>query len=796
LAERREWESFVKETFGVLAALSMLVAGMSAAAEPGIPLYKRADAPVEKRVRDLLGRMTLEEKVAQLWSNTTQPGEANAAGLFHNGQLEEPVAHRVLGQGLGTFMVWEIMNTPVARGVDQRNQIQTWILKNTRLGIPIMFHGEALHGAAVGGATSFPQAIALGSTWDPQLLKQAFDVVGREARAAGDPLVLAPVFDLGRDPRFGRIEEMYSEDPYLVGELGVAVVQGLQGSGSAAGTDHVLATAKHFVHGQPENGTNVGPSDFSERTMRGVFLAPFEKAVKRGRIGGVMPSYNENNGGVPSSINTWLLQDVLRKEWGFAGLTISDYGAVPRLHARSLVAASNDEAGIKTFNAGLDMELVTPVGYAHLAEAVRAGRVKPADLDAAVSRVLKAKFEAGLFEHPLVDPKRATEVVGNGEHGELARKVADEAMVLLKNDNGLLPLDPAKIRTLAVIGPNADKVRLGTYSGTPPYFVTVVEGVRKRVGAGMKVVYAEGVRISEPDAGPVQNRFLPYRPPSAEKDAQLIAQAVETAQAADAVVLVLGGNEAVSREAFRAEGGGPTSLGDTDTLELPGRQNELIRAIARLGKPVAAVVLGGRPYSLDTLSQGAGAILQGWYLGQETGNAVAGALFGDINPSGRLPVTIARNVGQLPVYYYRTPQARIGYVFDTDEPLYPFGYGLSYTTFTYGKPALDRASIANSGSARLTVSVTNTGQRGGDEVVQMYIHPRYSSVVQPIRRLAGFSRVHLEPGQTKTVSFEVGPEQLAIWDIRMKRTVEPGLVDVFVGRNVKQIESVQLEVTE
>jgi beta-glucosidase len=785
----------VKTTFGVLAALSMLAAGMSAAAQPGIPLYQRADAPVEKRVRDLLGRMTLEEKVAQLWSNTTQPGEANAAGLFRNGQLDETVAPRVLGRGLGTFLVWEIMNTPVARGVDQRNQIQTWVLKNTRLGIPIMFHGEALHGAAVGGATSFPQAIALGSTWDPELLKQTFDVVGREARAAGDALVLAPVFDLGRDPRYGRIEEMYSEDPYLVGELGVAVVQGLQGGGSAAGADHVLATAKHFVHGQPENGTNVGPSDFSDRTMRSVFLAPFEKAVKVGRVGAILPSYNENNGGVPSSINTWLLQDVLRKEWGFSGLTVSDYGAVPRLHARSLVAASNDEAGVKAFNAGLDMELVTPVGYAHLAEAVRAGRVKPADLDAAVSRVLKAKFEAGLFEHPFVDPKRAAEIVGNSEHAELARKVADEAMVLLKNDNGLLPLDPAKIRTLAIIGPNADKVRLGTYSGTPPYFVTVLEGVRKRVGPGVKVMYAEGARISEPDAGPVQNRFLPYQPPSAEMDAQLIAQAVEAARAADAVVLVLGGNEAVSREAFRAEGG-PTSLGDTDTLELPGRQNELIREIARLRKPVAAVVLGGRPYSLDTLSQGAGAILQGWYLGQETGNAIAGALFGDVNPSGRLPVTIARNVGQLPVYYYHTPQARIGYVFGSDEPLYPFGYGLSYTNFSYGKPALDRTSIARGGSARLTVPVTNTGQRAGDEVVQMYVHPHYSSVVQPVRRLAGFSRVHLEPGQTKTVNFEVGPEQLSIWDIQMKRTVEPGLVDIFVGPNVKQLEALQLEVKE
>jgi len=608
-------------------------------------------------------------------------------------------------------------------------------------------------------------------------------------------LVLAPVLDLSRDPRYGRVEEMYSEDPYLVGQLGVAAVRGLQGDSTVLDQDHVFATAKHFIHGQPENGTNVGPNDFSERTMRQVFLYPFQQVVEKAHIAAVMPSYNENNGGIPSHANPWLLKQVLRKEWGFTGLTVSDYFAVEQLNSLQHVAADNAAAGVLALNSGVDMELPSPSGYSGLAAAVRAGKVSEADLNQAVEHVLTAKFRAGLFEHPYLDPDRAAAVVGSKEHGQLARKVADEAIVLLKNKDNALPLDPARIGTIAVIGPNANKKRLGTYSSTPPYYVTVLEGIRSRVGSGTKVLYAEGCRISEPDMAPNLNDFAAYKAPSEEKDRKLIAEALETARSADVIVLALGGNEAVSRESIgQMAPGMPPSLGDSDTLELPGRQNELVSEIAKLGKPTVAILLNGKAYSIGQLSAQVPAILEGWYLGQETGNALAGVLFGDVNPSGHLPVTIARNVGQLPVYYYKTPAARRGYVFEDNSPLYPFGYGLSYTTFSFGKPVLNRAEISAHEKAIVSVTVSNSGSRAGDEVVQMYIHHPVSSVVQPVMALRGFKRVHLEAGKSETVTFDVGSDELSILNAGMKRVVESGPVDILIGPNSADTASARLTV--
>ncbi|HEX7853427.1 MAG TPA: glycoside hydrolase family 3 N-terminal domain-containing protein [Sphingobium sp.] len=768
------------------------------------PPYKQADAPIPARVQDLLARMTIEEKVAQLQSNSTLPpvpglavGPNPAFGIIRKGEVDPAVAQRALGNGIGAFNIvsFDPHGMSAAEQVAQANAIQGWVVRNTRLGIPVLFQGEALHGALVGGATAFPQAVALGSTWDRSLIRQMFTVVGKESRAAGISMVLAPVFDLARDPRFGRVEEMYSEDPYLVGELGVEAVRGLQGQDMAIDQAHVIATAKHFVHGQPENGTNTAPNDVSERTMREVFFPPFEKAVKVAHIGAVMPSYNENEGGIPSHVNRWLLKDVLRKEWGFTGITSSDWFAVSELFTRHHIAASEADAGTQAFNAGLDMETPNAPGFAGLADAVRAGKVSQQDLDAAVGRVLTLKFRAGLFEQPLTDASRVAKVLGDPAHAALARKVADEAIILLKNEDKLLPLDPAKIQSIAVIGPNADKERLGGYSGKPASFVTVLQGIRSRVGGKVAVSYAEGVRISEPDKDAASNKLAPYQAPSPEKDAALIAEAVETARKAQVVLLVLGGNETVTREAFPGFGGAKAALGDTDDLELPGRQNDLVREIMKLGKPTVAILLNGRAYSAVQLSRAVPAIVEGWYLGQETGNALAGVVFGDVNPSGKLPVTIARGVGQLPVYYYRKPLARLGYVFNDNSPLYPFGYGLSYTSFTYGKPVIDRTRITQSGSAKVTVDVTNSGARAGDEIVQMYVHPKVSSVVQPVLRLAGFERISLKPRQTRTVSFTIGQEQLAIWDREMKRSVEPGAVDIFVGPDVQHLEQVTLEVT-
>jgi beta-glucosidase len=768
--------------------------------QEGKPVYQDKNAPIPERVRDLLGRMTLEEKVVQLQSGVNMPAFGpSASSLFANDQLNEAMVKQALDNGLGTYAFLDEflgMSKGPRDGVTRRNLLQTWVMKNTRLGIPILFHGEALHGSAVKGATAFPQAVGLGSTWDPDLLKEMFSTVGLEARATGNVLVLAPVLDLSRDPRYGRVEEMYSEDPYLVGQLGVAAVRGLQGEANVIDEDHVLATAKHFVHGQPENGTNVGPNDFSERTMRSVFLYPFQQVVEKAHIEAVMPSYNENNGGIPSHENPWLLKQVLRNEWGFTGLTVSDYFAVEQLATLQHVAVDKPAAGVLAFNSGVDVELPSPSGYTNLVAAVRAGKVKEKDLDQAVARMLTAKFKAGLFEHPYADPDRAAEVVGSKKHVELARKVANEAIVLLKNKENALPLDAAKIKTLAVIGPNAKKMRLGTYSSIPPYYVTVLDGIRNRVGSGTNVVYAEGCRISEPDSAPNLNDIFAYKAPDEEADRKLLKEAVATASSADVIVLALGGNETVSRESIGEMG--PTmapSYGDSDTLELPGRQNELVREIAKLGKPVVAVLLNGKAYSIEKLAQQVPAIVEGWYLGQETGNAIAGVLFGDINPSGHLPVTIARNVGQLPMYYYKTPAARRGYVFDDNTPLFPFGFGLSYTTFSFGKPTIDREKVSAKEKATVSVTVTNTGSRAGDEVVQMYIHHAVSSVVQPVIALRGFKRIHLEAGKSTTVTFDVGVDELSILDAEMKQIVEPGNVDVLIGANSAETSAVQLVVT-
>jgi beta-glucosidase len=792
--------------FALIACFLALFFSIARAQQDAKPIYKDVNAAVADRVHDLLAKMTVEEKVAQLESGWVLPafGNFKVPTPIEGDHVNETMVKKMAANGLGTFaFLDEFLGTRASSdprvGAKNRNLLQAWVLKNTRLGIPIMFHGEALHGAVTMGATAFPAAVGLGSTWDPELLQKMFTTVGLEARASGNALVLAPVLDLSRDPRYGRVEEMYSEDPYLVAQLGTAAVKGLQGMPSADArldNDHVYATLKHFVHGQPENGTNVGPNDFSERTMRGVFLYPFEQVVKNAHVEAVMPSYNENNGGIPSHINTWLLQDILRREWAFTGLTVSDYTAVEQLAGLQHVAANNDAAGVMSFKAGLDMELPTPAGFPGLVDAVKSGKISEQALDASVGRVLSAKFRAGLFEHPYVDEDRAAKEVGNPEHAKLARHVADETIVLLKNKDNILPLDTSKIKTLAVIGPNGKKERLGGYSGLPRYYVSVFDGIQKRVGANIKVVFAEGCRISEPDTAPNLNTLGVYKAPDPANDQKLLQEAIETAKSSDVVVLALGGNEIVSRESIGNMGPGMTMIGDSDTIELPGRQNELVHEIAKLGKPMVAVLLNGKAYAIEQLNTEANAIIEGWYLGQETGNAIAGVLFGDVNPSGHLPVSIARNVGQLPVYYYKTPAARRGYVFHENSPLFPFGFGLSYTTFTFGTPTLDHDQVSPSGAAKVSVTVTNSGSRPGDEVVQIYVHHATSSVVQPVIALKGFKRIHLDAKASTTVTFDIAADQLSILNTQMQRVVEPGAVELRIGPSSAETAAVRLTVVE
>lgn len=752
------------------------------------PAYKDPKVPIEQRVQDLLGRMTLEEKVAQLGSSWQEKGQMPADRYFvdDKGVLDEAKAREFLKYGIGEISRPSVPRTPSGMA-EYTNRIQT-LLANTRLGIPVIFHEECLHGLAASDGTSYPQAIGLAATWDPALLKRIFDATAHEVRARGAQQCLMPVVDLARDPRWGRTEETYGEDPYLVSRMGMAAVEGLQGSGPTVDDQHVYSTLKHFaVHSQSEGGNNIAPANYSERTVREYFLAPFEAAIEKSHARSVMPSYNELDG-IPNHSNMWLLRDVLRGEFGFNGLVVSDYDAIPQLMSTHHVAADCAQAATMALTAGVDIELPWAQCYATLPSLVKAGKIPERLLDESVSRVLRAKFELGLFDHPMADPAIAAKVSDTPEHRALALQAARETITLLKNDNHTLPLDLSKFKRIAVIGPNAGEAHLGGYSGTPTHAISVLQGIKDRVGNRAEVVYAVGCKITESAANWNADEVIPADP---VKDEQRIAEAVNLVNTSDVAVVVVGENEQTSREAWS-----PTHLGDRDDLNLLGRQDELVRRLIATGKPVIVVLLHGRPNSINFIAQHAPAILDGWYLGQEGGTALAEVLFGDYNPAGRLPITVPKNVGQLPVYYYSKPSAKRGYLFSAAEPLFPFGYGLSYTKFRYANLRLAPAIIPTSGNTTVSVDVSNTGDRAGDEVVQMYIHHQVSSVTQPVKILKGFERISLKPGETKTVQFNLGTEELRIYDRQMKRVVEPGKIDVMVGPDSAHLTTVVLTATQ
>jgi beta-glucosidase len=614
------------------------------------------------------------------------------------------------------------------------------------------------------------------------------------------------VVDVARDPRWGRVEETYGEDPYLVARLGIAAVQGFQGDGTFRDKQHVIATLKHFAaHGQPESGNNCAPVNVSERTLRETFLSTFKAAIDEGGAMSVMASYNEVDG-IPSHANRWLLRDVLRGEWKFKGFVVSDYYAIRELAERPElyghhVAHDGKEAAALAVRAGVNIELPEPDCYIHLVELVREGTLAETELDELVGQLLTCKFRLGLFDDPYVDPDEASRLAERDEHRALALEAARKTITLLKNDAATAPLDPAKIKRLAVIGPNADRELLGGYSGRPSHVSTVLEGIRERVGSQVEVLYHEGCKITIGGSWN-QDEVVPNNP---EDDRRTIAEAAQLAAQADAVVLALGGNEQTSREAWMGN-----HLGDRTSLDLVGLQDELVEAIvaacgpgsacgtgsASGGKPIVAFVFNGRPLSIRHLAAHVPTIFECWYLGQETGRAVAEVLFGDVNPGGKLPITIPRSVGHVPAYYNYKPSARRGYLFDDVSPLYPFGHGLSYTEFTFGPPRLEKATIGVGESTRVLVDVTNTGQRAGDEVVQLYIRDRVSSVTRPVKELKGFARISLAPGETKTVELPITPDRLAFWNVAMKQLVEPGEFDILVGPNSVDLQAATLVVAK
>jgi len=757
-----------------------------------MPGYRDATLTPEERVKDLLGRMTLEEKAAQMTCVWQKKAETL---VDEHGAFDAAKARAAFGHGNGIGQVGRPSDAggsghqpEKGRGpranAELTNAIQRFFVEESRLGIPVIFHEECLHGFAGIGGTSFPQPIALASSFNPDLIERLYAMTAREARVRGTHQALTPVLDVIRDPRWGRVEETYGEDPHLAGRMGVAAVRGFQGNGTFRDQKHVLATLKHLVaHGQPEGGMNCAPANVSLRELRDVFLAPFRRAVTEGGAASVMASYNEVDG-VPSHANAWLLRDVLRGEWGFEGFVVSDYYAIWELNDRPgthghWVAADKREAAALAVKAGVNLELPEPDCYLHLLDLVRDGVLTEAELDGMVAPMLLWKFRLGLFDDPYVDPEVAERVVGSEANRELALEAARQCVTLLRNEGGVLPLDPRKLSKLAVVGPNAHRALLGGYSGVPFHNVTVLEGIRAHLGDAVEVVHAEGCKIT---VGGSWNEDAVIAP-EPEEDWRLIAQAAEVAADADAVVLAIGGNEQTSREAWSR-----THMGDRTSLDLVGRQDELVRAMLATGKPVVVLLFNGRPLSINEVARDVPAILECWYLGQETGRAVAEILFGGANPGGKLPISFPRSAGHLPVFYNHKPSARRGYLWDDASPLFPFGFGLSYTTFSLDGVRLERDQIAAGESTRVVARVTNTGGREGAEVVQMYVRDRVSSVTRPVKELKGFRRVVLSPGESADVALEIGPDALAFTDARMRWTVEPGEFEIMVGTSSRDAD--------
>jgi len=768
------------------------------------PTYRDPARTPDERAADLLSRMTLEEKVAQMLCAWRRKPETL---VNERGEFDLAKARANFGHGNGLGQVGRPSDAGGGRTARQMaeltNAIQRFFVEESRLGIPVIFHEECLHGHAAPEGTSFPQPIGLGATFDPDLVERLYAMTAREVRARGTHQALTPVVDVAREPRWGRVEETFGEDPHLVARLGVAAVRGFQGDARFADKAHVIATLKHFAaHGQPESGTNCAPVNVSLRVLREVFLSTFRAAIVEGGALSVMPSYNEIDG-VPSHANRWLIQDVLRGEWGFRGFTVSDYFAIREMNDRPElfghhVAADAREAATLAVRAGVDIELPDPDCYPYLVDLVRDGVIPEALIDERVQPMLRAKFQLGIFDDPYVDPEDAERVVRDPSHRDLAFEAAARTITLLKNDGGVLPLDPGTIRTIAVIGPNADRVMLGGYSGVPLHASTVLDGIRERVATArrggeapappIQVLHHEGCQITIGGSWS-QDDVTPSDP---EEDRRSIAEAAALAARADLVVLAIGDNEQTSREAWALN-----HLGDRPSLDLVGRQDELVDAIAATGKPIVALLFSGRPASIRNLVEKADAILELWYLGQESGRAVAAALFGDVNPGGKLPITIPRSVGHVPAYYNHKPSARRGYLFESVDPLFAFGYGRSYTTFALDHLRLDRPELKVGETATVSVDVTNTGARSGDEVVQLYIRDLVSSVTRPVKELKGFKRVTLAPGASATVTFEITPEALAFYDIHMAFRVEPGEFRLMVGTSSRDedLQSVTLRVT-
>jgi beta-glucosidase len=703
-------------------------------------LYKQSNVAIDRRVEDLLRRMTLEEKVRQLdlYSGATtlmdaHTDDTHAAATAH---FLPDKAHAIWGD-LGVGAIHDLNPTP-----EQANAIQEWVLAHNRLGIPVLFIEEGLHGFDTG--TVFPAPIGLAATWNPGIVQKTGAAIAAEARATGVDMILAPVLDLAREPRWGRVEEDYGEDPYLTGQLGLAYVVGAQGE--TLDSDHnVVSEPKHFAgHGSPEGGTNTSPVHIGERELRAVMLKAFEPAFRDGKAMGVMAAYHEIDG-IPITADPFLLKKILRQEWGFQGFVLSDLGAIQRLYNVHRVVATPKDAVCLAIKSGVDMQFYD---FAHdifqqaLIDCAREGSVPHADLDRAVGSVLHVKFSLGLFDHPMTDPGLLARTYRSQAHLDLTLEAARQSMTLLKNDGKLLPLSKSTKR-IAVIGPDAEIARYGDYENES-------NGARVGMLAGIHSLIPQAT--VEFDAG------------------NDIPAATAKARAADVVILGLGEWQGISGEGF-----------DRTDLGLPGNQEQLLEAVVAAGKPVVLVLENGRPLTIGWAKEHVPAILEAWYPGEFGGRAIAETLFGDNNPAGRLTITFPRSVGQLPDFYNFDPSRTHKYVDDDGAPLFPFGFGLSYTSFRYDHLAVQTPAPGSNGEILVTVDIANDGDRRGGEVAQLYLRQDVGTVETPDRSLKGFSRIVLNPQEVKHVTFRIPQDQFAVWNAEGNWAVEAGQYTLWVG---------------
>ncbi|MEG8946839.1 glycoside hydrolase family 3 N-terminal domain-containing protein [Rosettibacter firmus] len=750
--------------------------------------YKNPKLSPEQRAKDLIKRMTLEEKIAQMlciW-------EDKKTILFdENGNLNYEKMREHLKNGIGQIARLSDSNgglTPVEM-IEMANKIQKFFIEETRLGIPVIFHEECLHGLAAKDATSYPVPIGLASTFNVELVEKIFSAIAEDARTRGVHQALTPVVDVARDPRWGRVEETFGEDPYLTAQMGIAAVKGLQGNGELNNGNKVIATLKHFAaHGQPESGTNCAPANFSERLLRDVFLFPFKEVIEKANAISVMASYNEIDG-VPSHANKWLLRKVLRDEWNFKGYVVSDYYAITELNYRDVtvshaVAKDKLEAAKLAIEAGVNIEFPNPDCYLYISDLIKSGLIKESDIDELIEPMLRYKFQLGLFDNPYINTTNEQIEEKLISDRELALQAARETIILLKNENNILPLK--NFKRIAVIGPNADRVLLGGYHGTPRFYTSVYQGIKEKAGNDIEVFYSEGCKITVGGSWNEDEVILP----DPEENKLLIKEAVEVAKKSEVIILALGGNEQTSREAWNKN-----HLGDRPNIDLIGQQNLLTEELLKLGKPIVVLLFNGRPNSINFIKENVPAILECWYLGQETGKAVADVLFGYYNPSGKLPISIPRSAGHIPCYYNYKPSARRGYLFDDVTPLFPFGFGLSYTNFIFSDLKLSKDKIKLGESTQISVTVKNNGNLAGEEVVQLYIRDLYSSVTRPVKELKGFKKIALQPQETKTVIFELSTDMLAFTNIDMQYCTEPGDFEIMVGNSSRDEDLLKIILT-